>query len=121
MDVPSDGECIKINFAGYVSDRLAGFEARETPEGESPIGNFGRDHKAFPEFYAEYSRLWRHVLDLRYQTKGKVRTYVQLGAALATGKVSLGAVRKGMNMAKVFSRPETFLRAHREPAAAPGA
>jgi hypothetical protein len=40
---------------------------------------------------------------------------LQLGAALATGKVSLGAVRKGMNMAKVFSRPETFLRAHREP------
>jgi radical SAM superfamily enzyme YgiQ (UPF0313 family) len=65
-----------------------------------------------PEFYAEYSRLWRHVLDLRYRTKGKVRTYVQLGAALATGKVSMGAVRKGMNMAKVFSRPETFLRAH---------
>jgi hypothetical protein len=66
------------------------------------------------EFYGEYSALWRHVLDLRYRTKGKVRTYVQLGAALATGKVSLGAVRKGMNMAKVFSRPETFLRAHRE-------
>ena len=72
-----------------------------------------------PEFYAEYSRLWRHVLDLRYETKGKARTWLQLGAALATGKVSLGAVRKGMNMAKVFSRPETFLRAHREVAEAP--
>jgi radical SAM superfamily enzyme YgiQ (UPF0313 family) len=68
------------------------------------------------EFYGEYSRLWRHVLDLRYRTKGKVRTYVQLGAALATGKVSLGAVRKGMNMAKVFSDPDTFLRAHEQPA-----
>jgi radical SAM superfamily enzyme YgiQ (UPF0313 family) len=72
-----------------------------------------------PEFYAEYSRLWRHVLDLRYRTKGKVRTYVQLGAALATGKVSMGAVRKGMNMAKVFSRPETFLRAHQRPPVPP--
>jgi radical SAM superfamily enzyme YgiQ (UPF0313 family) len=71
-----------------------------------------------PEFYAEYSRLWRHVLDLRYETKGKARTWLQLGGALATGKVSLGAVRKGMNMAKVFSRPETFLRAHRESAEA---
>ena len=67
------------------------------------------------EFYAEYSRLWRHVLDVRYRHRGKMRTYVALGAALATGKVSLGAVRKGMNIAKVFSKPETFLRAHRAP------
>ncbi len=66
------------------------------------------------EFYAEYSALWRHALDVRYRMRGKARTYVQLGAALATGKVSLGAVRKGMNIAKVFSKPETFLEAHRE-------
>jgi radical SAM superfamily enzyme YgiQ (UPF0313 family) len=65
------------------------------------------------EFYAEYSALWRHVLDLRYRTRGRVRTYVQLGAALATRKVTLQAIRKGMNIAKVFSRPETFLEAHR--------
>ena len=64
------------------------------------------------EFYGEYSGLWRHALDLRYRQRGKLKTYVQLGAALATGKVSLGAVRKGMNLAKVFSKPETFLRAH---------
>lgn len=66
------------------------------------------------EFYAEYSALWRHALDVRYKYRGKVRTYVQLGAALATGKVTLGAVQKGMNIAKVFSRPETFLAAHRD-------
>jgi len=65
------------------------------------------------EFYAEYSALWRHVLDLRYRTRGRVKTYVQLGAALATRKVTLKAVRNGMNIAKVFSRPETFLKAHR--------
>jgi hypothetical protein len=65
------------------------------------------------EFYAEYSALWRHVLDIRRREKGRLRTYVQLGAALATGKVTLGAVRKGMNLAKVFSKPETFLEAHR--------
>jgi hypothetical protein len=35
-----------------------------------------------------------------------------LGAALVTGKVTLGAVRKGMNIAKVFSDPNTFLEAH---------
>jgi len=67
------------------------------------------------DFYEEYSRLWRHVLDVRYRHRGKARTYVALGLALATGKVSLGAVRKGMNIARVFSKPETFLEAHREP------
>ena len=66
------------------------------------------------EFYEEYSRLWRHALEVRYRYRGKFRTYVQLGAALATRKVTLGAVKKGMNIAKVFSNPETFLRAHQE-------
>jgi radical SAM superfamily enzyme YgiQ (UPF0313 family) len=64
------------------------------------------------EFYEEYAGLWRHVIAERYRHKGRIKTYVQLGAALATGKVTLGAVRKGMNLAKVFSKPETFLRAH---------
>ena len=66
------------------------------------------------EFYREYARLWRHALDVRYQLRGRARTYLQMGAALATGKVSLGALRKGMNLASVFSKPDTFLRAHRE-------
>ncbi|MDQ3280148.1 MAG: B12-binding domain-containing radical SAM protein [Acidobacteriota bacterium] len=64
------------------------------------------------EFYAEYSGLWQHALNVRYRHKGKLKTYVQLGAALATRKVTFKAVRNGMNIAKVFSRPETFLRAH---------
>ncbi|HYX24570.1 MAG TPA: cobalamin-dependent protein [Thermoanaerobaculia bacterium] len=67
------------------------------------------------DFYEEYSRLWRHVLDVRYRHRGKTRTYVMLGLALATGKVSLGALRKGMNIARVFSKPETFLEAHQSP------
>ncbi|HXG59678.1 MAG TPA: radical SAM protein [Thermoanaerobaculia bacterium] len=66
------------------------------------------------EFYDEYSRLWKHALEVRYRRRGRLRTYVQLGAALATGRVTLGAVKKGMNIARVFSRPETFLSAHRE-------
>jgi radical SAM superfamily enzyme YgiQ (UPF0313 family) len=64
------------------------------------------------EFYSEYSGLWRHALDVRYRYRGKMKTYFQLGAALATRRVTFGAVRKGMNIAKVFSKPETFLRAH---------
>ena len=66
------------------------------------------------EFYDEYSRLWRHVLEVRYRHRGKFRTYAGLGVALATRKVTLDAVRKGMNIAKVFSKPETFLEAHGE-------
>ena len=50
--------------------------------------------------------------EVRYRHRGKMKTYLQLGAALATRKVTLDAVRKGMNIAKVFSRPETFLCAH---------
>ena len=58
-------------------------------------------------------KLWRHALDVRYRYRGKMKTYFQLGAALATRKVTFGALRKGMNIAKVFSDPDTFLRAHR--------
>jgi radical SAM superfamily enzyme YgiQ (UPF0313 family) len=64
------------------------------------------------EFYTEYSRLWRHTLDVRYKNRGKLRTYVALGAAVATGKVSIKNVQRGLGMAKTFSKPETFLRAH---------
>ncbi len=64
------------------------------------------------EFYAEYSRLWRHALDVRYKHRGKWRTWFGLGAALATGKVTVDAVKKGMNIAKVFSDPQTFLADH---------
>jgi hopanoid C-3 methylase len=65
------------------------------------------------EFYAEYARLWRTTLEVRYRHRGRFRTYFNLAGALAARKVTLGAVRKGMNMAKVFSKPETFLEAHR--------
>jgi radical SAM superfamily enzyme YgiQ (UPF0313 family) len=65
------------------------------------------------EFYAEYSALWQHALDVRYKCRGKLRTYVQLGAAVATGKVSLGELNRGLGMAKTFTRPNTFLEAHR--------
>ena len=64
------------------------------------------------DFYEEYSGLWRHALDVRYRYRGKWKTYLQLGAALATGKVSFHNVRRGLGMAKTFSKPETFLRAH---------
>jgi hypothetical protein len=66
------------------------------------------------EFYEEYARLWRPSREVRYRERGRLTTYVQLGAARATGKVTLGAVKKGMRIASHFSKPETFLEAHRE-------
>lgn len=65
------------------------------------------------EFYEEYSRLWNHALQVRYRHRGKTRLYMQLGAALLTGKVSVRDARKGWNLAKELSDPETFLRGHR--------
>jgi radical SAM superfamily enzyme YgiQ (UPF0313 family) len=71
------------------------------------------------EFYREYAGLWKHGLDVRYRTEGKVKTYLGLVAALATGKVTLSAIRKGMRlgMGNVLSNPQSFLRAHDESAA----
>lgn len=66
------------------------------------------------EFYEEYANLWQWALEVRYRMRGKWKSYAQLAAALATGKVTLNAVRKGMNIAKVFSKPETFLVGHQE-------
>ena len=69
------------------------------------------------EIYEEYARLWRWSLEVRYKNRGKFQTYAGMVAALATGKVSLSAVRKGMSMAKVFSDPNTFLSGHTAPIA----
>ncbi|HEY7491703.1 MAG TPA: methionine synthase, partial [Candidatus Tectomicrobia bacterium] len=56
IDVPSDGEYSKPSFSVYVNERLTGFERRARTPGESPLLNWGRDRKQFPEFYAEYER-----------------------------------------------------------------
>jgi len=61
IDIPSDGEYGKPNFAGYVNQRLSGFERRERNPNESPILNWGRDRKAFLEFYQEYDRATRNI------------------------------------------------------------
>ncbi len=69
------------------------------------------------EFYAEYAGLWRHALKTRYKLRGYVRTHLEIGLALMTGKLTVEALRKGMNLSKRFSTPETFLRGHQESAA----
>jgi len=68
------------------------------------------------EFYREYAGLWKHAVDVRYRTHGKIKTQLAILGAIATGKVTLKAIRKGMRMGmgNVLSNPETFLRAHHE-------
>lgn len=68
------------------------------------------------EFYTEYAGLWRHGLEVRFATEGKLKTYFGLFLAIATGKVTLSALRKGMRlgMGNVLSNPQSFLRAHGE-------
>ena len=61
-----------------------------------------------------FAGLWQHALDVRYKLRGRLRTHLGLVAALATGKVTVKAVRKGMRIGAVLSEPESFLRAHRE-------
>ncbi len=66
------------------------------------------------EFYVEYAGLWRHALDVRYRKEGRIKTHLGIVLALATGKVTLSAMRKGMRMGNILSSPRSFLRAHRE-------
>ena len=66
------------------------------------------------EFYRQYAGLWSHANDVRYRLRGRMRVHLEFAAALAQGKVSVGALRKGMRMGQVLSSPKTFLRAHEE-------
>jgi radical SAM superfamily enzyme YgiQ (UPF0313 family) len=70
------------------------------------------------DFYREYAGLWQYAMQVRFQREGRAKSYLGLLAALATGKVTISALRKGMRlgMGNVLSRPESFLRAHRESA-----
>ncbi len=59
IDVVSDGEFSKgANWAFYVHKRLSGITVRPatSEEARDPMASMGggRDHQAFPEFYAEY-------------------------------------------------------------------
>ena len=57
------------------------------------------------EFYSEYAGLWRHALETRYKHCGKVRTYVEMGAALATGKLTFSALKKRHEPEQAIQQP----------------
>ncbi len=66
------------------------------------------------EFYRELGGLWKTTMDVRYAAHGRLKIHLGLLAALATRQVTLQGLRKGMRMGTVLSRPESFLRAHRQ-------
>ncbi len=66
------------------------------------------------EFYAEYAGLWKHATDVRYKLNGRMKTHLGIVYALASGRLTLKALRKGMRMGSVLGHPESFLRAHGE-------
>ena len=68
------------------------------------------------DFYKEFAGLWRHTTALRYQVNGRIKTNLGILAALATGKVTISAMRKGMRMGTVLGREDSFLKGHRESA-----
>ena len=66
------------------------------------------------EFYRQYAGLWQHAFDVRYKIKGRMKEYIGLMLALASGKVTYSALRKGMRVGlSKLSNPESFLEAHR--------
>ena len=50
------------------------------------------------QFYEQFAGLWQHALDVRFEHSGKLKCYLGMLAAMATGKVSRGAFRKGMRL-----------------------
>jgi 5-methyltetrahydropteroyltriglutamate--homocysteine methyltransferase len=101
LDIVSDGEFSKgANWAFYVHKRLTGIAVRPaTPEeAGDPMTSMGggRDHKAFPEFYAEYDaatglgkRLGNRVVvngPIKYSNKQVARDIQNLQAGIAKVK-----------------------------------
>jgi 5-methyltetrahydropteroyltriglutamate--homocysteine methyltransferase len=53
LDVISDGEFGKSNWAGYILNRVTGFELRPTPADARTYNRFGREGEQFADFYSE--------------------------------------------------------------------
>ena len=101
IDIVSDGEFSKgVNWAFYVHKRLSGITVRPaTPdEVKDPMASMGggRDHRAFPEFYAEYDaatglgkRLGNRVVvngPIQYSNQQVLRDIQNLKAGVAKVK-----------------------------------
>lgn len=74
-------------------------------------------HLSLEDFYTEFAGLWKHSLEVRYRYRGKYRLYLQAVAALLMGKVKMGDLKRGFNMAELMGRPDHYLQQHHESAA----
>jgi 5-methyltetrahydropteroyltriglutamate--homocysteine methyltransferase len=101
IDIVSDGEFAKgLNWAFYIFKRLSGIAVRPATAEEmaDPMSSMGggRDHQAFPEFYAEYDaasglakRLGNRVIvngPLQYAKPQVERDIANLKAAVAAAR-----------------------------------
>jgi len=101
IDIVSDGEFAKgLNWAFYIFKRLSGIAVRPATAEEmaDPMSSMGggRDHQAFPEFYAEYDaasglakRLGNRVVvngPLQYAKQQVLRDISNLKTGLDTAK-----------------------------------
>lgn len=86
---------------------------------------FDLEHTVLPtalpleEFYAEYAGLWRHGLEVRQQARGSWRGRLKLAYGVATGQIKPAHLRKAVEVGRALSRPESFLRAHKDKRRAP--
>ena len=55
LDIVSDGEFGKSNWASYILDRVSGFELRPAPPGMQVYNRFGREREEFADFYSEHT------------------------------------------------------------------
>jgi len=65
------------------------------------------------DFYEEYAGLWRHAMEVRRVSKGKLRTAAKMIGGLITGRVTLSALRRGLLAGQAMSKSSAFLEAHR--------
>ncbi len=66
------------------------------------------------EFYREVAGLWDWSRQVFYRHRGKAKFYFQLALGVVTGKVRPRMLRRGFDMAKALSDPDSFLQRHRE-------
>jgi 5-methyltetrahydropteroyltriglutamate--homocysteine methyltransferase len=52
LDIVSDGEFGKSNWASYILDRVGGIELRAVPAGTQIYNRFGREQEEFADFYS---------------------------------------------------------------------